>query len=72
MKDLRVRDLMSDHVVSVHPGNSVDKEAARIMFENKLGCLPVTEGWRLVGILTESDFVKYFTRRHANDNGLPS
>jgi hypothetical protein len=26
----------------------------------------------VVGILTESDFVKYFTRRHANDNGMPS
>jgi CBS domain-containing protein len=25
MRDLLVRDLMSDHVISVHPGDSVDK-----------------------------------------------
>lgn len=33
--------------------------AADIMFENKFGCLPVVEGKRLVGILTEADFVRY-------------
>jgi CBS domain-containing membrane protein len=33
--------------------------AAQTMFENKYGCLPVVEGARLVGILTESDFVRY-------------
>jgi CBS domain-containing membrane protein len=145
MTDLRVRDLMSDHVISVHPEDGVDKvcdamtergirhiavidgegdlvglvshrdllrhaliersdlpffiqravllrtrteevmtsevqtaepdlplrEAARIMFENKFGCLPVVEGWRVVGILTESDFVRYFTRHPTNDNGRP-
>jgi len=34
------------------------REAAEIMLENKIGCLPVTEGTRLVGILTEADFVR--------------
>lgn len=34
-------------------------EAASMMLENKLGCLPVTEGLRLVGILTESDFTSW-------------
>lgn len=33
-------------------------EAAEIMLENKYGCLPVVEGNRLVGILTEADFVR--------------
>jgi CBS domain-containing membrane protein len=32
--------------------------AAQIMLENKYGCLPVVDGDRLVGILTEADFVK--------------
>ena len=30
------------------------------MFENKYGCLPVVDGSRVVGILTESDFVRFF------------
>lgn len=41
-------------------------EAARIMFENKWGCLPVVEGRRLVGILTEADFVRW----HAEERQL--
>ena len=47
-------------------------DAARVMFENKFGCLPVVEGWRVIGILTESDFVKYFLRMTPlNGNGGP-
>jgi len=34
-------------------------EAGRVMLDNKLGCLPVVEGGKLVGILTEADFVKF-------------
>jgi CBS domain-containing membrane protein len=37
--------------------------AAQTMFENKYGCLPVVEGARLVGILTEADFVRYLAER---------
>ena len=32
--------------------------AARLMLEQKVGCLPVVDGEKLVGILTESDFVR--------------
>jgi CBS domain protein len=31
---------------------------AKIMLDRKIGCLVVAEGTRIVGILTESDFVK--------------
>lgn len=34
-------------------------EAARILLENKFGCLPVMRGNELVGIVTESDFVRF-------------
>jgi CBS domain-containing protein len=30
------------------------------MFDNKYGCLPVVEGSRVVGIVTEADFVRFF------------
>jgi CBS domain-containing protein len=29
------------------------------MLERKIGCLPVVEDGRLVGILTESDFLRF-------------
>jgi CBS domain-containing protein len=31
-----------------------------MLIENKIGCLPVVEGTHLVGILTESDFVRHY------------
>lgn len=34
------------------------REAGEMLLEYKLGCLPVVEGESLVGILTESDFVR--------------
>jgi CBS domain-containing membrane protein len=41
----------------VEPNQEV-KAAARLMVDRKIGCLPVVEGGKLVGLLTESDFVK--------------
>lgn len=35
------------------------RDAARIMLDKKYGCLPVVEGTRLVGIITEADFVRF-------------
>jgi CBS domain-containing protein len=54
---LRVKDVMTNEPVTVGPDTPL-KEAARIMLERKLGCLPVVSGGKLVGILTESDFVR--------------
>ena len=53
-----VDELMTAGVYTVEPDAPLG-EAAETMLENKLGCLPVTEGTQLVGILTESDFVKH-------------
>ena len=33
-------------------------QAAELLVENQIGCLPVVEGDRLVGIISESDFVR--------------
>ena len=57
LERLLVRDLMTTGVVSVAPEHDI-REAAQVMWENKFGCLPVVEGNRLVGIITESDFVR--------------
>lgn len=55
---VRADEAMSRGVTTIEPDVAI-AEAAQIMFENKLGCLPVIEGNRLVGILTEADFVKH-------------
>jgi CBS domain-containing protein len=38
-------------------------EAAELMLEHKLDCLPVVDGIHLRGILTESDFIKHYINR---------
>lgn len=57
LEEVRVEEVMTTGVVTVDPDSDI-REAAQILLENKYGCLPVVEGERLVGMLTESDFVK--------------
>ena len=54
-----IRDVMVQPVVTADPEQDAG-EAARSLFDNKIGCLPVVEGSRVTGILTESDFVRWF------------
>ncbi len=54
-----VGDVMTRDVETVGPEDDL-RAAATSMVEGKYGCLPVVEGRRLVGILTESDFVRLF------------
>lgn len=58
MKTLRVREVMIERVVTISPNHTV-KEAARLMAEKKIGCLPVTQGEKLVGLVTETDILRY-------------
>jgi acetoin utilization protein AcuB len=58
MRSLDVRDVMSAPAVTIGPDASV-QEAARDMAEKKIGCLPVVEKGKLVGILTETDVMRY-------------
>ena len=50
---------MTEHVITISPDASV-KEAARMMIDKKIGCLPVVDGENLVGLLTETDILRYF------------
>ena len=43
--------------VSIGPDATV-RDAARLMMEHKIGCLPVLEASRLVGIVTETDMLR--------------
>ena len=57
LEGLAVKEVMSDPVITIAPHASV-KEAARLMIDKKIGCLPVLEGTQLVGIVTETDMLK--------------
>lgn len=54
---LLVREIMSPDVLTIEPERTA-REAALIMRKNQFGCLPVVEEGRLVGIVTESDYVE--------------
>ena len=52
-----VRDVMTSHVVTVDRDETVRK-AANLMDGRTIGCLPVTEDGRLVGIVTIADLLR--------------
>jgi acetoin utilization protein AcuB len=54
---LTVGQVMSRSPVTTRADADV-ADAARVMLERKIGALPVVHGGRLVGIVTESDFVR--------------
>jgi acetoin utilization protein AcuB len=54
--DTPIRALMSQPVTVVSPKTGIDR-AARLLFDQRIGCLPVVEDGRLVGILTQTDAV---------------
>lgn len=53
-----VKEVMSLDPETVEPDSPL-RDAGDLLLEHKLGCVPVVEGERLAGILTESDFVRY-------------
>ncbi len=57
LSKLKVEEIMTKRVITVSP-NAPLEEAARIMADSKIGGLPVVEGDRLVGIITETDIFK--------------
>lgn len=59
LNTLTVRDVMTWGVITVRPEAQI-REAARVMRERKVGALPVVDGERVVGMLTETDVLRAF------------
>ena len=66
--ELPVKQVMQSSVKTVSPDARLT-EAAELMAENKISCLPVTEEDRLVGILTAGDFLAMLTGAAYGDEG---
>ncbi len=58
---LLVKEIMTANPLTTTPDTPL-QDAAKIMLRRKIGCMPVVEGDRLVGILTEADFVAHLAR----------
>jgi acetoin utilization protein AcuB len=56
MASIPVERVMTQPVITTGPTVSVE-DAGRVMVSQKISALPVTEGGRLVGIVTETDVV---------------
>ncbi len=54
---LTVGEIMTRNVITISPDISVE-EAAILLHDNKIGCLPVVEDGNLVGIITENDVME--------------
>lgn len=56
LDSLLVKEAMKTEPITTTPDASL-QSAACLMAEHKIGCLPVLQAGRVVGILTEGDFV---------------
>ncbi|MFN4182667.1 MAG: CBS domain-containing protein [bacterium] len=66
---MKVSDVMTTQVVQIAPNASV-LEAAQVMERENVGCLVVSEGGKLRGILTDRDIVIRAVAKSAHLSGL--
>ena len=58
-----LKDVMIRNIISVSPDATVE-EAVAIAQTNKVGCLPVVEDNKIVGIVTTNDFFLSYSQSH--------
>jgi len=58
---LMVGKVMTQSVITVGPDREV-RDAALLMLDHRIGALPVVDGGRLIGIVTETDLLRAFVR----------
>ena len=56
---IKVKDVMVREVITTIEDCPIE-EAAQLMLEHKISCLPVVRGGKLVGIITETDLFRVF------------
>jgi acetoin utilization protein AcuB len=59
LEKITVEDVMLKSPITVTPDTKVE-EAARLVYENKIGGMPVLDGGRLVGVITLMDLISAF------------
>jgi acetoin utilization protein AcuB len=64
LSKLTVDAVMTQAVITVGPDRPA-RDAAQLMVDHQIGALPVEDGGRLVGIVTETDMLRAFIRLDA-------
>jgi CBS domain-containing protein len=58
LKSVLIKDVMKKRVATVEPDTPI-KDAAHLMAEKKIGCVPVVSDGSLIGLLTTTDILRY-------------
>jgi CBS domain-containing membrane protein len=58
LKAVLIKDVMKKRVITVRPDTPI-KEAAHLMADKKIGCVPVVSDGALVGLVTTTDILRY-------------
>ena len=61
LKGVLIRDVMKKRVVTITPETSI-KDAAHLMADKKIGCVPVVTDGAIVGLVTTTDILRYVER----------
>lgn len=59
LAEVELTDLMVSDPITAHPEDDIEK-AAQLIYDHKIGGIPVVDRGRLVGIITESDILRTF------------
>lgn len=70
MDRMAVWDVMTEQVITVTPQTPL-AQAAHLLARRKIGCLPVMESDRLVGIVTKTDMLRAFAELLDDLSGWP-
>ncbi len=67
LKSVSVKDVMKKRVITVEPDVKIT-EAAHLMADRKIGCLPVVSAGTLVGLITTTDILRYVEKLGYDDS----
>jgi CBS domain-containing protein len=62
LNSIKIREVMARDVITIAPEATI-QETAEIMADRKIGCLPVVDGGKLVGMITETDLLEYIAEK---------
>ena len=61
LKAILIKDVMKKRLITVEP-DTANSNAAHLMAEKKVGCVPVLSEGALVGLVTTTDVLRYVER----------
>jgi acetoin utilization protein AcuB len=71
LERLKIEAIMTKKVVTVTPMTNL-RDAAKLLFAHKIGCLPVVDHEELVGIITEGDILRAYVQHEESLEAAPA